>query len=87
MLISTLYFKEYPDYLLPTNINFKVIWGIAEVIILLGHENAIQNVYPNIFFLDPSLCIAPVARMQVTLLLAFNTIPHSKFTVASECNS
>lgn len=40
MLISTSYFKEYPDYLLPTNINFEVIWGIAEVIILLGQENA-----------------------------------------------
>lgn len=43
MLITTLYFKQYSDYLLSTNDDFEVTWGMVELIILLGSESATGN--------------------------------------------
>ena len=57
MLITTLYFKQYSDYLLSTNDDLEVTWGLVELIILLGYESATGNGCQNtiFFFLHPSL--------------------------------
>lgn len=48
VLITTLYFKHCSDYLLSTNDDFEVTWGMAELIILLGYENATQEMIAEI---------------------------------------
>lgn len=48
MLIATLYFKQHSDYLLLTNDDFEVTWGMAELIILLGYESATQEMVVEI---------------------------------------
>lgn len=57
MLITILYFKQYSDYLLSTNDDFEVTWGMAERIILLGYESATQKMVVEIkfYFFSPSI--------------------------------
>lgn len=51
MLITTLYLKLYFDYLLSTNGDFEVSWGMAELINLLGCGSTTEKIVVEIIFI------------------------------------